>query len=106
MSNFWFTVNDSKDRIEDIREVAIKHPDIQRSHDVAAAIKEYHWGNRRIKQGHTYYGDQNYQWMAHIPGKIAILLDLRHPGWDADEQSMREVLKKYPECNVLPEEMR
>lgn len=104
MSTWWYTVNDPHDKIEQIREVAIKHADIQRSHDVAAEIKRIMWDQRRIVQGHAYFGDPNYQWVAHVPGKVAKLLDLRYPGWCDDEQSLRDTLKKYPECNLVPED--
>lgn len=103
---FTYNVNDPHDKVESIVEAVHDSalPDVRRSEAFAAQIRQHHWDTRRITSHGTYFGGPDYQWLAHIPGKLVTLLDMRHPGWDTDERTMRKILALYPQTKVLPED--
>ena len=106
MSEFTYTIKDGHDRLEDVAGAAdaSNHPSIEAANAFSSQLRQYQWDNRRITSHGTYFGGPEYQWLAHIPGKLAIMLDMKHPGWDSDERFLRKVLSLYPKARVLPEE--
>ena len=108
MSDFTYQIRDGHDRLEDFATAAERStkPSIINAADFAAKLRQHHWDNRRITSHGSYYGGEEYQWLAHIPGELVEILDNCHPGWDQDEKLLRKVLQLYPGAKVLPEEIK
>ena len=104
MSTFLYNINDPHDRPEDIRAAALIHTDVQESHMRAEQIRRAQWDNRRISTaGSGLMGNPDFTWLAKIPRRVADLWDLRYPGWDTNEDMLRELVTKHPECKISEE---
>lgn len=104
MSNFYIKILDGHDRPEDYSVAldAATAPDVVASLNYAKALRQHNWNTRRVTSHGEYFGDPNYKWLAHIPGKLAKLFDAQYPGWDSDETVWAEVCRKYPQIHADP----
>jgi hypothetical protein len=102
----FYNVNDPHDRPEDIREAALRRPDVIASHDFAAELRKMAWDNRHISNTGNQNVGSDLQWYAKIPGAVADLWDLRYPAWRTDDDLLEELLSKHPECRTVPEDLR
>jgi hypothetical protein len=104
VSDFVVTIKDGHDRLSDFGaayETATRL-EIVKSQEFAKKLRQHHWDTRRITGHGTYYGGEEYQWLAHVSGPLAEILDTRFPGWDSDEKILTKAMQEFPSIKVNP----